>query len=227
LEELLLAFGIDVNELKQYASQSESSLAKGSQLEVREPSFRFQFNSDTGFENQEACLLRMNAKDVVGLFPPPLHKYLDPKRYRYAVIGTKDDTMGDLIPSRSLVDIDVMQNAVQMSGWTSVRERPIYLVWHNHGHSCCWCQVQGNELTLLPYPLSHQPVRYLFKVASGSLCNRPSDKLLASSRSTVRRSVVKPMLGRTSALSGVAQAPFGSIVGYRTCCCARTAAEEL
>src|ERR1700730_4920918 len=39
LEELLLAFGIDVNELKQYASQSESSLAKGSQLEVREPGF--------------------------------------------------------------------------------------------------------------------------------------------------------------------------------------------
>jgi hypothetical protein len=35
------------------------------------------------------------------------------------------------------------------------------LVVSNHGHSCCWCQVQGNELTLLPYPLSHQPVRYL------------------------------------------------------------------
>ena len=150
LEELLLAFGIDVNELKQYASQSESSLARGSQLEVREPGVRSQLNFDTGFENQETCLLRMNSKDLVGLFPPPLHKYLDPKRYRYAVIGTKDDTMGDLIPPRSLVEIDVMQNAVQMSGWTSVRERPIYLVWHNQGHSCCWCQVQGNELTRFP-----------------------------------------------------------------------------
>ena len=30
----------------------------------------------------------MNSKDLVGLFLPPLHKYLDPQRYRYAVIGT-------------------------------------------------------------------------------------------------------------------------------------------
>jgi len=178
LEELLLAFGIDVNELKQYASQSESSLARGSQLEVREPGFRFQLNFDTGFENQETCLLRMNSKDLVGLFPPPLHKYLDPKRYRYAVIGTKDDTMGDLIPPRSLVEIDVMQNAVQMSGWKSLRERPIYLVWHNHGHSCCWCQVQGNELTLLPYPLSHQPVRYLKLPREASVIGRVTNSWL-------------------------------------------------
>ena len=110
--------------------------------------------STHGFENRETCLLRLNPKDLMGLFPPPLHKYLDPGRYRYAVIGTKDDTMGDLIPPRSLVEIDTMQNAVQMSGWTSVLARPIYLVWHDNGHSCCWCQVQGNELTLLPHPLS-------------------------------------------------------------------------
>jgi hypothetical protein len=50
-----------------------------------------------------------------------------------------------------------MQNALQMSGWTSVRARPIYLVWHNNGHSCRCCQVQGSELTLLPYPLSRHP----------------------------------------------------------------------
>ncbi len=108
--------------------------------------------------------------DLVGLFPPPLHKYLDPKRYRYAVIGSKDDAMGDLLPPRSLVEIDVVQNAVQMSGWTSVRERPIYLVWHNNGHSCCWCQVQ--QLTLLPYPLSHQPVRHLNLPRDASVIGR-------------------------------------------------------
>jgi transcriptional regulator with XRE-family HTH domain len=178
LEELLLAFGIDIDELRQHARQSESSLASGSQLEVREPGFRFQLNFNTGFESEETCLLRLDPKDLLGLFPPPLHKYLDPKRYRYAVIGTKDDTMGDLIPPRSLVEIDVMQNAVQMSGWTSVRERPIYLVWHNQGHSCCWCQVQGNELTLLPYPLSHQPVRYLKLPREASVIGRVTNSWL-------------------------------------------------
>ena len=178
LEELLLAFGIDIDELRQNARQSESSLARGSQLEVREPGFRFHLNFNTGFESEKTCLLRLNPKDLLGLFPPPLHKYLDPKRYRYAVIGTKDDTMGDLIPPRSLVEIDVMQNAVQMSGWKSVRERPIYLVWHNHGHSCCWCQVQGNELTLLPYPLSHKPVRYLKLPREASVIGRVTNSWL-------------------------------------------------
>ena len=86
-EELLLVFGIDVDELRQHATQSEPSLAPGAQLEVREPGFRFQLNFDTGFESQETCLLRLNPKDLVELFPQPLHKYLDPKRYRYAVIG--------------------------------------------------------------------------------------------------------------------------------------------
>ena len=180
LEVLLLVFEIDLNELRQYASQSETSLARGCQLEVREPGFRSQLNVDTGFENQETCLLRLNAKDLVGLFPPPLHKYLDPKRYRYAVIGSKDDTMGDLIPPRSLVEIDVMQNAVQISGWTSVRERPIYFVRHDNGHSCSWCQVQGNELTLLPYPLSHQPVRHLKLPREASVIGRVTNSWLPS-----------------------------------------------
>jgi transcriptional regulator with XRE-family HTH domain len=180
LEELLLAFGIDVDELREYANQSEPGLGFGYQLEVREPGFRPQLNFDTGFENRETCLLRLNPTDLMGLFPPPLHKYLDPSRYRYAVIGTKDDTMGDLIPPRSLVEIDTMQNAVQMSGWTSVRARPIYLVWHDNGHTCCWCQVQGNELTLLPYPLSHQFVRHFKLPREASVVGRVTNSWLPS-----------------------------------------------
>lgn len=179
LEELLLAFGIDVDELRQNASQGEPSLAR-SQLEIRESSFRFQLNFDPGFERQETCLLRLNPKELAGLFPPHLHKYLDPKRYRYAVIGSDDDTMGDLIPPRSLVEIDLMQNAVQMSSWTSVRARPIYFVWHNNGPRCCWCQVQGNELTLLPYPLSRQPVRHLKLPREASVIGRVTNSWLPS-----------------------------------------------
>ena len=178
LDKLLLAFGIDVDESRQYASQSETSLAPGSQLEVRDS--RFQLNFDTKFENRETCLLRLSRKDFMGPFPPPLHRYLDPDRYRYAVIGSEDDTMGELIPPRSLVEIDVMQNAVQMSGWTTVRARPIYLIWHDNGHTCCWCEVQGNELTLLPYPLSHQPVRH-FKLPRGaSVVGRVTNSWLPS-----------------------------------------------
>jgi hypothetical protein len=57
--------------------------------------------------------------------------------------------------------VDVMQNAVQVVDWRSMRERPVYLVQHTDGHSCCWCQQEAKELTLLPHPLSRRPVRRL------------------------------------------------------------------
>ena len=53
----------------------------------------------------------------------------------------------------SLVEVDVTQNVVQVFEWRRMRERPVYLVWHANGHSCCWCQLEGKELTLLPYPV--------------------------------------------------------------------------
>jgi transcriptional regulator with XRE-family HTH domain len=162
LEELLLVFGIDANEVKQFVGQTEAGVRGASAIEAREPGFRFQLNFDNSLNSHETSLLRLNPQELAAL-PPALRKRLDPRRYRYAVVGLKDDTMGDLIPPGSLVEVDVMQNAVQVFDWRSMRERPVYLVWHTDGHSCCWCQLEGKELTLLPYPLSRQPVRR-FKV---------------------------------------------------------------
>lgn len=162
LEELLLVFGIDVNDVRQYAGQVEPGLPRLETTEVREPGFRFQLNFDANFNSHETSLLKLNPQELATL-PAALRKRLDPRRYRYAVVGLKDYTMGELIPPGSLVEVDVMQNAVQVSDWKTIRERPVYLVWHTDGHSCCWCQLEGRELTLLPYPLSRQPVRR-FKV---------------------------------------------------------------
>ena len=80
-------------------------------------------------------LLRLNPQELAAL-PPALRKRFDPRRYRYAVVGLKDDTSGDLIPPGSLVEVDVLQNAVQVFDWRSMGERPVYLVWHTDGHSC-------------------------------------------------------------------------------------------
>ncbi len=162
LEQLLLVFGIDSNEVRQYAGQIEADVPRPQTAEVGGPGFRFQLNFDSNLASHETSLLRLNPQELATL-PTALRKRLDPRRYRYAVVGLKDDTMGDLIPPGSLVEVDVMQNAVQVFDWKTLRERPVYLVWHTDGHSCCWCQLEGKELTLLPNPLSHQPVRR-FKV---------------------------------------------------------------
>jgi len=162
LDELLLVFGIDPNEVRQFAGPLEAGPRRAERGKTPQPGFRFQLNFDTNFTSHETSLLKLNPQEL-GTLPTALRKRLDPRRYRYAVVGLKDDTMGELIPPGSLVEVDVMQNIVQVSDWKSMRERPVYLVWHTDGHSCCWCQLEGKELTLLPYPLSRQPVRR-FKV---------------------------------------------------------------
>jgi len=171
LEELLLVFGIDSNEVRRFAGPLESGPAPPESIEVPQPSLHFQLNFDTNFSRHETSLLKLNPQELATL-PPALQERLEPRRHRYAVVGLKDDTMGELIPPGSLVEVDVMQNAVQVSDWRSMRERPVYLVWHTDGHSCCWCQVEGKELTCLPHPLSRQPVRRFKMPREASIIGR-------------------------------------------------------
>jgi hypothetical protein len=90
--------------------------------------------------------------------PQNLFKF-DTQRYRYALVGSGDDTMGDLIPPGTLVEVDTQQSVPEKIGWRVLRDRPIYLVWHANGYTCCWCQQEHGELVLVPHPLSEQPVR--------------------------------------------------------------------
>jgi len=158
LNELLLLFGIDAEEIVAYESTSGPDALTLLAPPAREPAFRFQLNFDTNFGTEETTLLRLQPQDLEKL-PPFFQGRADPVRYRYAVIGSKDDGMADLLPPRSLVEIDTAQNTVQVFAWRTLRDRPVYLVWHSRGHTCRWCQVDGRELTLVPHPASRQPVR--------------------------------------------------------------------
>lgn len=158
LNELLIPFGIDPDQLATYEDNSGSEALTLQAAPASPPAFRFQLNFDTSLSTVETTLLRLQPKDLEHL-PYFFRARTDPVRYRYAVIGSKDDGMADLLPSRSLVEIDTAQNAVQVFPWRMLRERPIYLVWHSGGHACRWCQVDGKELTLLPHPLSSQLAR--------------------------------------------------------------------
>jgi transcriptional regulator with XRE-family HTH domain len=74
-------------------------------------------------------------------------------KLRFAVIGTEDSSMGNLLPEDCLVAIDTSQRTIDEVSWKTDAERPIYLVWRNKGnpHVCCWAYQDGNTLTLLPY----------------------------------------------------------------------------
>jgi transcriptional regulator with XRE-family HTH domain len=163
LSELLLPFGIDPGEAPVSETESETRITLLDPA-TRESAFRFQLNFDTNFSSEETTLLKLQSQDLE-ILPSVLKTRFDPIRYRYALVGSNDDCMADLLPPRSLVEIDTTQKAIQVFTWRTLRERPIYLVWHTHGHTCCWCQIEGRELTLVPHPLSQQPVRR-FKMPS-------------------------------------------------------------
>jgi transcriptional regulator with XRE-family HTH domain len=163
LNELLSVFGADPEEIARYSAQTGPGITQLQPIDLREPRFRFQLNFDTRFHAEETSLLKLDNPERLAALPATLQARLDPRRYRYAMIGLEDDSMGDLIPPGSLVEIDTKQNTIQVSQWRTLRERPVYLVWHADGHTCCWCQLEGKDLTLVPYPLSRRPARR-FKV---------------------------------------------------------------
>jgi transcriptional regulator with XRE-family HTH domain len=159
LNDLLSAFGIDLLEPSIPKPEAPAgALAAPVWAAAHEPSFRFQLNFDTQVGTDQTTLLRVQSREFASL-PPVLRERFDPTRYRYAFIGSKDDSMGDLLPPRSLVEIDTTQKNIEAFAWRTLRERPIYLVWHPQGHTCSWCQLEAKELILIPHPLSQQRVR--------------------------------------------------------------------
>ncbi len=97
---------------------------------------------------------------------------LNSQRFRYGLIGLEDRSLGDVIPPGSVVEIDKDQNTVLVFAWKTLRERPIYFVWHQQGYSCCWCQQEATELTLIPHPASRQPIRRFRMPRDASIIGR-------------------------------------------------------
>jgi transcriptional regulator with XRE-family HTH domain len=174
LNDLLLPFGVDLEEA---ATTYEAGPITLPAAPVREPAFRFQLNFDANVSSPETTLLKLQSQDLT-ILPSALQARVDPVRFRYALIGSKDDSMADLLPPGSLVEIDTTQKAVQVFAWRTLRERPIYLVWHSDGHTCGWCQVEGREVTLIPHPVSHRLIRRFKMPSEATLVGRVTNAWL-------------------------------------------------
>ncbi len=191
LNELLLLFGIDPKEINDYAQLDAEPAPiqhRSASLSTSEPPFRFALNFDTNLAVEETTLIRLRPQDAANL-PSTLMTNVDPVRYRYAVIGAKDDSMGDLLPSKSIVQIDTSQNTVRVFAWRALRERPIYLIWHTDGHTCCWCQADGRELILVPHPVSRQPIRRFKMPREANVVGRVTNAWLPFESAQLKRDV--------------------------------------
>jgi hypothetical protein len=120
--------------------------------------FSVAFQSTINFD--ETRLVTESAEEL-GI-PAVVRRQLDLGQFRLGIVAANDETMGEMIPAGSVVVIDTTHHSVEMGDWKSIRERPIYFVWHENGFSCSWCYVTRDTLFIVPYPTSHQPVQ-IFK----------------------------------------------------------------
>ena len=115
-----------------------------------------------GTVNFSTTRLVTESADELGV-PAIVRQKLHGNDFRLGVVGVKDDTMGELVPPGSIVVIDRSRNTIEAGDWKSLRDRPIYFVWHEKGYSCSWCHLVRDTLFIVPYPTSQQPVM-MFKM---------------------------------------------------------------
>ena len=93
-----------------------------------------------------------------GKLPLALLGGIDARKYRYGFVGTEDWGMYPAIPPGSLLLIDDTRRRIQLSGWRSLAERPVYFVQHRDGYYCRWCSVKDGIISLIPDPASDAPL---------------------------------------------------------------------
>jgi hypothetical protein len=170
-EQVLLIFGIDPIEAAAYRGTGEGPPPELQAIDPRVEGFRFQCQFDQRIDPNQTTLLHPDLVQL-GSLPTPPRRGLNSQQFRYGLIGLEDNSLGDVISPGSVVEIDREQNTVLVFAWKTLRERPIYFIWHQQGYSCCWCQQEATELTLVPHPASQQPIRRFRMPRDASIVGR-------------------------------------------------------
>jgi transcriptional regulator with XRE-family HTH domain len=77
----------------------------------------------------------------------------------YGHLGLADFTMYPMIRPNALLKIDTSQNKLQTNGWRNEYERPIYFIELRQAYACGWCDLQSDQLLIIPHHSSPASVR--------------------------------------------------------------------
>ena len=145
--ELVRLYDVDLDEIEKYESIAYPDVT--------------QLRSDIHDESQSGSRTFAQAATT---FMPQLtaanHSLPEDKRnLRYGYVGLADYTMYPLIRPGALVEIDVSQHRLQTAAWHNEFERPIFFIELRDGYACGWCELQGNQLLIIPHHSSPSTVR--------------------------------------------------------------------
>jgi hypothetical protein len=107
-----------------------------------------------------------------GEVPVALLQQMDLRHRLCGYIGLEDYTLFPFIRPGSFVEIDARQNRVKPRGWQNEFDRPIYFVELRDAYACSWCELDGNQLILVPCPQSRGQIRQVRYPTDGDIVGR-------------------------------------------------------
>lgn len=141
LRDFLLLYNVDIDEIEKYTFVANPHLTS------LQPNMK-----DNGRPAPAANDGRL--PPASGLMPAD-----DSQHVIYGYIGLTDYTMYPLIRPGAVVEIDTSQNKLQANSWHNEFERPIFFIELRDGYACGWCEVQGNQLLIIPHHSSPATIR--------------------------------------------------------------------
>jgi len=158
--DLLEIFGVDLSDSAQYQMAFPLQNTHLVALETPDPEkpITFPVRFDKGFDPGQTSLVSRMV-EVWGEVPAGLIQKLDLRHCQYGYIGLEDYTMYPLLRPGSFVQVDTLTRRSVAADWRTEFDRPIYFLELRDSYACSWCEVKGNQITLIPHPLSGWPTR--------------------------------------------------------------------
>lgn len=160
LSDLLGVFGLNLGELgKDFLSiRLPTTHLIGKATDVESEGLRVPNSFREEFQLEKTSLVSRMIENW-GKIPLSIVSHLNFESALYGYIGLEDFTLYPLLRPGSFVEIDSRQNKIKPIQWRTEFERPIYFVELHGAYVCSWCELDGDQLIVVPHPQSHKEVR--------------------------------------------------------------------
>ncbi len=171
--DLLGFFGLHLSELTKdiLAIRLPTTHLIGKAVDVEGESLRLPTRFNADFQLEKTSLVSRMIENW-GKIPVSMVSHLNFERALYGYIGLEDFTLYPLLRPGSFVEIDSRQNKIKPVQWRTEFERPIYFVELHDAYICSWCELDADQLIVVPHPQSRKEVRRFKYPAEAEIVGR-------------------------------------------------------
>src|SRR5690242_307343 len=197
--ELLLLFGVDLQKIGKFQLSAPLEKTHLTNIEAHDGdrTVTFPVRFDRGFDLEKTNLLSRMV-EIWGEIPISLIQHLDVRHNLYGYVGLQDYTLSPMLRPGTFVQIDQKLRKVQSFRWRTEFDRPIYFVELRDGYACSWCELQGNQLVVVPHPLSPCSMRQFLYGTDAEIVGQVTGIAMRIADATDRPADETPQLSKRS-----------------------------